>query len=88
MPIPESLTCSACGSQDFGRLEHVSFEMWFSLSEARGATHRNAAADPIGDLAVCLGCGKSDLFVSDPAGFVADARPRGARQSPNREATS
>jgi predicted nucleic-acid-binding Zn-ribbon protein len=84
MPIPESLTCTACGGTEFGEVPAVTFEMWVSKSGQPGIKNRNPGRDPSGDLAVCLNCGKAELFISDPRSFVQTANPKLRAESKSR----
>ena len=73
MPVPESLTCTACGAREFVRVPGASFELWISSSPG---ISRRALHDPAGDLVVCLSCGKIELFVADPKKLLTERHPK------------
>lgn len=75
VPVPDSLTCTACGGTDFRQIPGASFEMWIAWPGTKGVKNRNAGTDPVGELAVCMTCGRAELFIDDPQAFVEQAQP-------------
>jgi len=79
MTAPAQFACPVCGSARHELIDRAGFDLW------AGDLHMSSR-DPVGQLAVCMDCGRFDFFVNDPAAWVEKIRQPLFRRRKHRDA--